>query len=469
MQRNFFEFIKNNSQFIYSLILIIFIPVAIVINTLVNIDSTQKNMDSELRKKAVLAESIFAASVADSLANDQAIQQKIDQITKTNLELKEVTVMKPETDGFRVVASSDAKNISLLIKSEENTIAWINEKSTATLISDPNETPAERYWAVASLLRDTAGAKIAVVDLKVSLEDIDALTRKSLSTSLIYLVVTIFIVLLLLVNHFRFFEYAILFRRLKEVDKMKDDFISIASHELKTPMAAIKGYLSMIFEGVAGSIDQKAKGHLEKVYANVKRLDILVNELLDVSRLEQQRIQFDMQPVDISQIIKQIIGELKVKADEKKLYIKYQEPAEPKPVIFADPERIGQVLDNVIGNAIKYTPKGGIEIFHKIESDKLQTMIKDTGIGMAPEDRKRLFEQFYRIQNEKTMDIPGTGLGLWITRELVHRMNGEIYADSMEGVGSQFTIVFSIIKEKKWEKWPGYYSWVILVFLSSWE
>jgi len=449
MQRNFFEFIKNNSQFIYSLILIIFIPVAIVINTLVNIDSTQKNMDSELRKKAVLAESIFAASVADSLANDQAIQQKIDQITKTNLELKEVTVMKPETDGFRVVASSDAKNISLLIKSEENTIAWINEKSTATLISDPNETPAERYWAVASLLRDTAGAKIAVVDLKVSLEDIDALTRKSLSTSLIYLVVTIFIVLLLLVNHFRFFEYAILFRRLKEVDKMKDDFISIASHELKTPMAAIKGYLSMIFEGVAGSIDQKAKGHLEKVYANVKRLDILVNELLDVSRLEQQRIQFDMQPVDISQIIKQIIGELKVKADEKKLYIKYQEPAEPKPVIFADPERIGQVLDNVIGNAIKYTPKGGIEIFHKIESDKLQTMIKDTGIGMAPEDRKRLFEQFYRIQNEKTMDIPGTGLGLWITRELVHRMNGEIYADSMEGVGSQFTIVFSIIKEKK--------------------
>lgn len=449
MQKDFFGFLKNNSQFIYSLILIIFIPVAIVVNTLVNIQNTQKNMDSELRKKAVLAESIFAATVADSLALDSAIQQKIDQITKSNLELKEITVMKPETDGFRIVASSDPKNISLLIKSEENTIAWINEKSTATLISDPNEAPAERYWAVASLLRDLSGTKIAVVNLKVSLEDVDALTRKSLSTSLIYLMVTIFIVLLLLVNHFRFFEYAVLFRRLKEVDKMKDDFISIASHELKTPMAAIKGYLSMIFEGVAGSIDQKAKGHLEKVYANVKRLDILVNELLDVSRLEQQRVQFDMQPVDISQIIKQIIGELKVKADEKKLYIKYQEPAEPKPIIFADQERIGQVLDNVIGNAIKYTQKGGIEIFHRLENDKLKTIIKDTGIGMAPEDRQRLFEQFYRIQNEKTMDIPGTGLGLWITRELVRRQNGEIYADSMEGVGSQFTIVFSVIKEKK--------------------
>ena len=183
MQKDFFTFLKNNSQFVYSLILIIFIPVAIVINTLINIQNTQKNMDSELRKKAVLAESVFAATVSDSLASDSAIQEKIDLITKSSLELKEITVMKPETDGFRVVASSDPKNISLLIKSEENTITWINEKSTATLISDPQEVPAERYWAVASLLRDTSGVKIAVVNLKVSLQDIDALTRKSLSTS----------------------------------------------------------------------------------------------------------------------------------------------------------------------------------------------------------------------------------------------------------------------------------------------
>jgi len=449
MPKDFFTFIKNNSQFVYSLILIIFIPVAIVINTLTNIRSTQGNMDSELRKKAVLAESIFAATVADSLDDFNLLQQKIDLIAKANSELKQITVMKPESDGFLVVASSDPKNYGLLLKSEENTIAWINEKSTATLVSDSEQGTAERYWSVASLLRDPLGTKKAVVNLRVSLADVDALTRKSLSNSMIYLVATIFFVLLLLINHFRFFEYAVLFRRLKEVDKMKDDFISIASHELKTPMAAIKGYLSMIFEGVAGSVDQKAKTHLEKVYANVKRLDTLVNELLDVSRLEQQRIQFDMQPLDISQPIKQIISELQVKADEKKLYIKYQELPDPKPMIFADGERIGQVLDNVIGNAIKYTHKGGIEIFHRIEGGKLQTMIKDTGIGMAPEDRTRLFEQFYRIQNEKTMDIPGTGLGLWITRELVRRMNGEIYADSMENVGSQFTIVFSIIKENK--------------------
>lgn len=443
------SFFKENFQFIYSLILIVFIPVAIIANTLWEIQNTQKNMDAELQRKASLAEKVFAGAVADSLTNNAALQTKIDQITKTTTEFKEITVLKPQDDGFLVVASSDQKNIGLIYKSLQNTVSWVEEESIATLGTDPKATPQERYWTVITPLKDTLGNKQALVDIQVSLRDIDALTRKTLSHSLIILVITVFFVLLLLINHFRFFEYAILFKRLKEVDKMKDDFISIASHELKTPMAAIKGYLSMILEGVAGKIDTKARDHINKAFANVKRLDILVNELLDVSRLEQGRIQFDMQPLDISAVICQVIEELKVKVDEKKLKITYQELSEPRAKIFADSDRVAQILDNVIGNAIKYTFKGGIQIFHQVDENNLKTIIKDTGIGMSPEDRRRLFEQFYRIQNEKTMDIPGTGLGLWITKELVHRMNGEIYADSMENVGSQFTIVFPIIKEKK--------------------
>ncbi len=441
------SFLKENFQFIYSLVLIIFIPVAIVGNTLWEIHNTQKNMDAELQRKATLAEEVFAGAVADSLGNDAALQTKIDEITKTSTEFKEITVLEPQEDGFLVVASSESKNLGLIYKSLQNTIAWVEDKSIASLASDTGM--QERYWVVITPLKDPNGEAKALVDMRVSLKDIDALTRKTLSQSLIILVITVFFVLLLLVNHFRFFEYAVLFRRLKEVDKMKDDFISIASHELKTPMAAIKGYLSMILEGVVGKIDQKTKEHVEKAFANVKRLDVLVNELLDVSRLEQGRVQFDMQPVDAAKVISQVADELQVKAEEKKLKISYQPLPEPRAKIFVDPDRLAQILDNIIGNAIKYTFKGGIQIFHQVDQEHLKTMIKDTGVGMSPEDRKRLFEKFYRIQNEKTMDIPGTGLGLWITRELVHRMNGEIYVDSMENVGSQFTIVFPIIREEK--------------------
>ncbi|KKQ90865.1 MAG: Two-component sensor histidine kinase [Berkelbacteria bacterium GW2011_GWA1_39_10] len=446
------KFLKDNFQFVYSLILIIFIPVAIVANTLWSIQNTQKNMDAELQRKAALAEDVFAGAVADRLENEAAIQTVIDQIIKSSMEVKEITVLRPQDDGFIVIASSDTKNLGLIYKSLQNTISWVQNESVASLTIDSQETNPERFWTVITPLSNLSGQNQALVNMKVSLQDIDALTRKTLSQSLIFLVITVFFVLLLLINHFRFFEYAVLFQRLKEVDKMKDDFISIASHELKTPMAAIKGYLSMIFEGVGGKVDQKARDHLDKAFANVRRLDVLVNELLDVSRLEQGRMQFDMQPMDITKNITEVISEIKVKADEKKLTIKYEPDNslnKTRPNIFVDSDKIAQVLDNLLGNAIKYTFKGGVEISHQVEDNHLKTIIKDTGIGMSPEDRKRLFEKFYRIQNDQTINIPGTGLGLWITREIIHRMNGEIYVDSMKDVGSQFTIVFPIITEKK--------------------
>lgn len=327
--------------------------------------------------------------------------------------------------------------------------AWTQDNPTAMLVNDTTQTPNVRVWSVTNPLLDSQNNKLALVNMKVSLADIDALTKKNLNLSLIFLVITIFFVLLLLVNHFRFFEYSILFKRLKEVDKMKDDFISIASHELKTPMAAIKGYISMMLEGIAGKMDDKAKNHLLKIDNNVQRLDTLVSETLDVSRLEQGRMQFDMQPINIADVIEKTITAYEDQAKEKGLIVKEEKPKEPLPQIFADPDRLQQVTDNLIGNAIKYTLKGGVTIYYKVEAGNLYAYVKDTGIGMSAVDRKELFNKFYRIKNEKTADIPGTGLGLWIAREIMRKMDGDILVDSMENVGTQFTISLPFIKEKK--------------------
>lgn len=443
------KFFKNNSQFLYSMLLIILIPVFIIANTLWQIRVSQENMTYELHRKAVLAETILGASISDFLNNTRTLQTKIDQISKDNTEIKEITVLKQTDDGFLAIASTNSEVLGLKFSTEDYITAWAQDNSTAMLLTDTSKIPQERFWSMTTPIKDTVTQKkVALVNMKVSLADIDALTKRNLNLSLIFLVITIFLVLLLLVNHFRFFEYAILFRKLKEVDKMKDDFISVASHELKTPMAAIKGYISMMFEGVAGKFDQKAKTHLEKISSNVQRLDLLVTELLDVSRLEQGRMQFDLQPYDISKITQQTISALKDQADSKSLKLEEIRP-QPLPQAFIDPDRLRQVFDNLIGNAIKYTAKGGVTISYKIENGNILTIIKDTGIGMSPEDRKHLFEQFYRIKNEKTADIPGTGLGLWIAREIVRRMNGEIYVDSMENVGSQFIVSIPFIKEKE--------------------
>jgi len=442
------NFFKNNSQFFYSMLLIILIPIFIIANTLWQIKTSQDNMTYELHRKAVLAETILGPSLVDSLNDTRVLQSKIDQISKGNEEIKEITVLKQSSDSFQVVASTNSEILGLNFSSEDYVTAWAQDNSTAMLVTDNSKTPPERFWSMTSPIKDNiTSKKVALVNMKVSLADIDTLTKKNLNLSLIFLIVTIFLVLLLLVNHFRFFEYAILFRKLKEVDKMKDDFISIASHEMKTPMAAIKGYLGMLFEGVAGKYDEKTKEHLSKIFSNVERLNILVSELLDVSRLEQGRMQFDLQPYDISKVVEESIKILKDQADSKNIKLEEQRPKE-MPQVFIDPDRLRQSLDNIIGNAIKYTPKGGVTVMYKVDGGKLNTIIKDTGIGMSPEDRKHLFEKFYRIKNEKTADIPGTGLGLWIAREIVRKMNGEIYVDSMENVGSQFTISIPFMKEK---------------------
>ncbi|MCK4525411.1 MAG: ATP-binding protein, partial [Candidatus Andersenbacteria bacterium] len=134
-------------------------------------------------------------------------------------------------------------------------------------------------------------------------------------------------------------------------------------------------------------------------------------------------------------------------ADEKKLLLEYKEPKEKLPLVLADPERLKQALINLIGNSIKYTEKGSIEVTTKIENDKLEIKIADTGIGMSAEDQKHLFEKFHRVQNEKTAKIIGTGLGLWITKQIVELMNGKIYLESMKDVGTQVTVKLNLVKK----------------------
>lgn len=441
------KFLKDNIQFVYSVILIVLIPIVIVANALWQIRTSNSNIDNALQDKAILVESVLGDSIGEVVNDHSALQNKISKVVTKNPEISEITVMTQGADDFIVIASSNKQNIGLKLTSDDYVSAWLQSEPTTKLFEDTTKTPVSRFWQVTSTLQDTKNKNIALVNMTMSLQSTDAVNQKNLNISLIILGITIFLVLLLLINHFRFFEFTVLFKRLKEVDEMKDDFISIATHEMKTPMAAIKGYISMMFEGVSGKYDQKTKMHLEKIYVNIQRLDILLSETLDVSRLEQDRMQFNMQPYDISKVVSASILVLKDQATSKGLTLTEQKLTNI-PLVFIDSDHLRQVIDNLISNAIKYTLKGGVTVSYKIEDGKLLTIIKDTGIGMNTHDRNNLFTQFYRIRNEKTVDIPGTGLGLWIAREIVHKMNGDIRVDSIENTGSTFTVQLPYIKDK---------------------
>jgi two-component system phosphate regulon sensor histidine kinase PhoR len=253
------------------------------------------------------------------------------------------------------------------------------------------------------------------------------------------LTIIIITVVLLVANQGRLFGYALTVTKLKEIDKMKDMFISMASHELRTPLTAIKGYTELLKEKKEIQSDEQSGHFLNNISISVERLQDLVNDVLEVSRAEGNRLPMEIIELDPSEIISQSVEEMRSQATAKGLTLDYQ-PLEAPVVVKADKDRLKQVLINLIGNSVKYTLKGSVEVSVRTKRKELLITIADTGIGISSEDQANLFQKFYRIQNEHTRGVTGTGLGLWITLEIVKKMNGNITVESIEGVGSHFTV-----------------------------
>jgi len=230
--------------------------------------------------------------------------------------------------------------------------------------------------------------------------------------------------------------------KLYDDDHAKSEFVSIASHELLTPISAIQGYLSMILEEKMGKVDPQARGYLEKVYSSTKRLRFLVKDLLSVSRIESGKMKVDLQSLDLVKTIDETIDQLQFLADEKHLKLHFNKPYSSLPSVLADSDRLMEVLINLIGNSIKYTPEGSVTIsVDSLHSGNfLRVDITDTGIGMSKEAQAHLFEKFYRIDSPETTGITGTGLGLFITKSIVEKMGGNVSVKSKQGEGSTFSI-----------------------------
>lgn len=228
---------------------------------------------------------------------------------------------------------------------------------------------------------------------------------------------------------------------LKSLDKMKDQLISIASHELRTPASNVRNYLWMVLTRPKTTLDLEDKSKLEKSFQGIQNLLRLINDLLDASRIEGGKLEVNLQPVDYNALIKDVISELTLKAQNKGLTLSYTQSFTLLPGVIADPTRLKEVLTNLVTNAIKYTQRGGISISTTQKDNEITFSIKDTGKGVAPENLPKLFQKFYREDTSLSASNPetgGTGLGLYITKSMVELMHGKIWIDSIQGQGSTF-------------------------------
>lgn len=234
-------------------------------------------------------------------------------------------------------------------------------------------------------------------------------------------------------------------KNLIETDEKLEDFVSIASHELRTPMTAIRSYAWMALYKSDVPLSDKLKKYLVRVLISTERVINLVNDLLNVSRIEAGKIEINPESVNLISLTKDVIDEIYYSKSTDK-DIQFQLLEKPIPKVFADPERLREVMLNLIGNSVKFTPPGGtvtIEFFS--DGQTLETAIKDTGIGFTKDDVGRLFQKFGKLDNSyvSISSSGGTGLGLYISKNLIELMHGKIRVSS-PGLGKGASVTFSL-------------------------
>lgn len=233
------------------------------------------------------------------------------------------------------------------------------------------------------------------------------------------------------------------YEELKKMDVKKDEFISIAAHELKTPITAIHGFSQLLQNPKVAENKEMREKFLKIIDKETKRLGNLITDILDLSRIDLGSIKFNYQRVDIYEVLESIKKEASMLIKDTPLYIEYKiEKNLPK--IITDRERLVQILLNLINNAVKYTPHGKITISVKKEGDFVHFSVKDTGIGIPRSQREKIFERFYQIDSSYTRQKGGTGLGLSLCKEFVERLGGRIWVESKLGKGSTFHFTLPI-------------------------
>jgi signal transduction histidine kinase len=237
--------------------------------------------------------------------------------------------------------------------------------------------------------------------------------------------------------------------RLKEVDKLKDEFVSLASHELRTPMTVIKSYLwLMLDKNNVSALSEKQKKYIDRAYTSTQRLINLVNDMLNVSRIESGRFTLNMKQIDLGELINTVYTEMLPKAQEQKINLEFARPLQPMPKVDADPERVEEILINLIGNSLKFTPENGvirISVEHDTKEQKEIVSVTDNGKGIAAEDMSKLFQKFSMVGTNYLVkqNAQGTGLGLYLSKAMVELMGGKIRVES-EGLGKGSKFSFTL-------------------------
>lgn len=447
-----FTKLRENPQLIYTALVALLIVAAFLFmaDRFVRIASNAQERLVNVRAGSI--QDAFASFASDRLYDTDYLNEKIQDTIAANETIRSFQVIV-KSEVFRtgsttmlgeriIAASNNPREVNQLDRGSDFlfSLAASDPSHSITVQEYKN---GERLFHTARALTGEKGEVLGVVITTQTLSEADRAIQNDINNSFILLGIVLLVLMLLFLRFSRVIDYMSLYTKLKEVDQLKNDFISMASHELRTPLSIIRGYAEYIQE--APELLDTTKGYAEKIGVSVQGLDMLVADILDVSRIEQGRMSFTFETIHPDTLVKDVVAGLMPQATEKGLTLVFDtEQAHAQQSIEVDTARFKQVLVNIIGNAVKYTPTGEVRVRQYEEQGRVVIRVSDTGIGMSEEERAHLFEKFYRVKTKDTEHIRGTGLGLWITKQIVEAMKGKISVESIKGVGSHFLLSFPL-------------------------
>ena len=452
--QNTFVFVRENPAILFSLALIVLIPLALYFYVLLTVQSFENAAMNEIEAHDFTASDALLAMVerdfpAKDAANPEALQKTIDRIVANDTRLKNIRVIVKDGRDYKAVAAQNRDQVGMSIDvtpslNGESLIAysWVNASED---VSSEIEIAGEKLRRVIKVFVGEDGEVYALAAADFSINRTLDMIAAGVYQSYLIMGVIMILSLLLIVQHARLFSYVGLSKDLQQKNTAKDNFIRMATHELRAPVTVLTGYTDLLKEDLAGTVDADQQKYIDRMVLSVKNLSDLMADILEVSHLEQGRTDFEPEIIAPDIVVKEIVDGLAAKAEQKGLKLSFDAKGFSHK-IRVNPVCFKRIVTNLVENSIKYTPAGKVAVTVAAQTAKKRCAItiQDTGFGISAEGQAHLFEQFYRVKTQENAEIPGTGLGLWMSREMARKMGGDIMLESIERMGSKFFIFFPL-------------------------
>ena len=430
------QYLKKHPQLLLTIFLIILIPVAFLVSGQQFLKAGQEQLNRTQKDRIGIMHDVFASLVERTGYDAKLLQEEITDLAELN----------PDFTQFRIVVLTDNKLIPIAALDTER----IGQAETETDLFDyaairDDETVifeffkgSERTWQAFRMVRAADGT-VFYVFTENSLQATDQLFSNQINRAYWWLLGLLLLVLFFVVRHVRMIDYSYLYRETKKANELKDLFTNMIAHELRAPLTAINGYASMVVEHKDASVHSKE--YALRIGKATERLLTIVNDLLDVARIQSGKLKVEEQTYNVSAVIAAVVNEINASAAQKNITLNTTGTDVPLEIT-GDGKRMHQALINLVSNAIKYTKQGTITISAELKYDVVEIRVQDTGMGISAEDQKELFAPFFRVSGDEVSAITGTGLGMWITKQLIELMGGTIAVESIKGVGTHVVIRF---------------------------